>query len=287
MITTAVPEYSIKLVDAQFAGLSESSLLQVQSQTRFLNQIEQQASERGSVCAVDFYTCEGLQGSLFPQLKSVLNVVLSSEKPSIFLDIMQQSGVLKTFPELNLLTQMPQDPIWHPEGNAWVHTMLVVDRAKLLLRELPIQLSSAEESGVLWGVLLHDIGKASTTQSRIVDRRIVSPHHEKEGVAPARKILDQLGVETEVAQVALAIVERHMTPPMLYRELVNGKLDNQSYERALTRLTHRIDPVRLEPLMIAAMADRLGRETSQSDADKIAFAVPMAEKLKVSLGEIM
>jgi putative nucleotidyltransferase with HDIG domain len=163
--------------------------------------------------------------------------------------------------------------------------MMVVDQAASLLRRLQIELSATEQQGLMWGVLLHDIGKSFTTQTRIADRRIISPKHEKEGVAPARLMLEQLGVDADIAEVALAIVERHMAPPALHRELLSGSLNTASYERAVERLGRRIEPVRLEPLMVAAMADRLGRATPGSNEEKIAFALPMAEILKVSVAD--
>jgi len=254
-------------------------------QSQFLAQIAQQALTCGTGLTTNQITFERISRDIIPQLKSTLDTVLAAVKPSIALEQMQNFGIFREFGELDNLAKIPQDPIWHPEGTAWVHTMMVVDYAAMLSRSLPIKLSPDERQGIMWGALLHDIGKSLTTQTRNSDGRIISPKHEEAGVEPARAILELLEIAPEVARVACAIVREHMAPPALFRELCRGQLNPESYARAVSRLAKRIEPVRLEPLLIAAMADRLGRSTPESPHSKIAFSRPMAEILEVSITE--
>lgn len=52
-----------------------------------------------------------------------------SVRPSQTLCALRESGALPRFPELEALVGVPQDPEWHPEGDVWVHTLLVCDAA--------------------------------------------------------------------------------------------------------------------------------------------------------------
>ncbi len=208
----------------------------VVDQSKFLLHIEQLALGGEPRPFVSRFACDGISSALLPQLRSTLEIVLGSAKPSALLDCMQQAGVFRTFEHLEKLAHTPQDLIWHPEGSAWIHSTMVVDQAARLLCQLPIKLSATEQQGVMWGALLHDIGKSLTTYTRADDGRIVSPKHEAAGVELARSMLERLGIDSEIATIALAIVERHMAPSSLYRELDKGALRPDSYRRAVERL---------------------------------------------------
>ena len=78
---------------------------------------------------------------------------------------------------------MPQDPEWHPEGDVFVHTQLVLDRA----RELIDDLSYPRQVTVMLAALAHDFGKPATT--KFIDGRLRSLGHEEAGVPPAESFL--------------------------------------------------------------------------------------------------
>jgi tRNA nucleotidyltransferase (CCA-adding enzyme) len=118
-------------------------------------------------------------------------LLLLSAVPSIGLEWLRRLGVIeKLFPEIQSLIGVPQDPEWHPEGDVFVHTKLVVDRA----RELIDELSYSRQVAVMLGALAHDFGKPGTT--RMMEGRWRSLGHDEAGLAPAEAFLERLNVHT-------------------------------------------------------------------------------------------
>ena len=66
---------------------------------------------------------------IFEEFRKLL---LKAKRPSIGLKAVKQLGVLNYFPELKALIGVPQDPKWHPEGDVWTHTLMVLDEAARL-----------------------------------------------------------------------------------------------------------------------------------------------------------
>jgi tRNA nucleotidyltransferase (CCA-adding enzyme) len=61
--------------------------------------------------------------------------LLSARRPSGGLTLARTTGALAfSFPELAVLADTPQDPEWHPEGDVWLHTLMVVDEAAAVVR---------------------------------------------------------------------------------------------------------------------------------------------------------
>jgi tRNA nucleotidyltransferase (CCA-adding enzyme) len=117
--------------------------------------------------------------------------LLFASKPSAGLNLMMSLGIVEPlFPELDALWSIPQDPEWHPEGDVWTHTLLVLDEARKLIDDLP----RPKQLAVLLGALCHDFGKPATTYN--VDGRIRALGHEEAGVEPTRTFLDRLNVHT-------------------------------------------------------------------------------------------
>ncbi|MBT32437.1 MAG: poly(A) polymerase [Thalassobius sp.] len=84
---------------------------------------------------------------------------------------------------------VPQDAIWHAEGDVFTHTKMVVE-AMLNLPEFQ-ELDEQEKHILFASAMFHDIEKRSTTTTEIIDgkERIVSPKHAKKGEFTARTIL--------------------------------------------------------------------------------------------------
>ena len=110
-------------------------------------------------------------------------LLLKADKPSMGLQFLRDCGWLKHFPELNDLIGCPQNPIWHPEGDVWVHTCMVIDQAAKLRDQLP---NSDWRLAFMFGALLHDVGKPSTTTP---DLRAYG--HDAAGVPIAEEAHDQ------------------------------------------------------------------------------------------------
>ncbi|MEP6742350.1 MAG: hypothetical protein ABJB61_07610, partial [bacterium] len=114
-------------------------------------------------------------------------LLLRSRQPSIGLKWLRNLRVIDQLsPEIKALFDVPQDPEWHPEGDVFIHTGLVIDGARELINDLPY----AKQVTVMLAALAHDFGKPATTE--FVDGRLRSRGHEEAGVAPTESFLDRL-----------------------------------------------------------------------------------------------
>ena len=94
-----------------------------------------------------------------------------------------------TYDWLRQMRDVPQDAIWHAEGDVFIHTQMVVS-ALIKLPEFKV-LSEQDKHILVAAALMHDIEKRSTTTTKIMDgkERIVAPRHAKKGEYTARAIL--------------------------------------------------------------------------------------------------
>ena len=176
-------------------------------------------------------------------------LLLQARRPSIGLTLALDLGVIdRLFPEIKALVNCPQEPEWHPEGDVWVHTLLVVDEARRRIDDL----DKPRQLVVMLGAVLHDVGKPPTTA--FIDGRIRSIDHEQQGVAPATAVLDRLNVHTvggyDVRKHVLGIVAHHLKPGM-FRQSSSPVSDG-----AFRRLAQKVD---LELLARVAKSDCEGR----------------------------
>jgi tRNA nucleotidyltransferase (CCA-adding enzyme) len=185
-------------------------------------------------------------------------LLLRARQPSIGLGWLQALRVLeKLFPEINALIDVPQDPIWHPEGDVFVHTRLVIDRARELIDDLPY----AKQVTVMLAALAHDFGKPPTTE--FLEGRWRSRGHEEGGVPPTESFLDRLNIHTldgyDVRAQVIALVREHLKPGEFYnkREEVG--------DGAFRRLASRCE---IDLLYRVARADSLGRNAAWVPREK-------------------
>ena len=143
-------------------------------------------------------------------------LLMQSELPSVGLTWLRDLGVIeKSFPEISCLISVPQDPVWHPEGDVFVHTQLVIDQA----HELITDLEYPQQVTVMLAALAHDFGKPSTTE--YLEGHWRSRGHEEAGVAPTTSFLDRLNVHSidgyDVRGRVIALVREHLKPGEFYR----------------------------------------------------------------------
>ena len=176
-------------------------------------------------------------------------LLLRAQRPSLGLALGLELGVVdRLFPELRPLVGCPQEHEWHPEGDVWVHTLMVVDEARRRVDDL----GRGPATAVMLGALCHDLGKPATTA--FSEGRIRSMGHEEAGVAPSTAILDRLNVHSldgfDVRAAVLGIVAHHLKPGMF------RKSPTPVGDGAFRRLAQKVD---LELLARVAKADCLGR----------------------------
>ena len=199
----------------------------------------------------------------------VEKLLLRAARPSPGFALARDLGVVeRLWPELAALIGCPQEPEWHPEGDVWTHTLLVVDQARARIDDLP----RPQQLAVMLGAVCHDLGKPATTAR--IDGRIRSLDHEAQGVAPAAALLGRLDVRTldgyDVRGQALGLVAHHLKPGMWRAAPKVG-------DGAFRRLARKVD---LELLARLAKADCLGR-TGRFDCSAMDWFLERARALGV------
>jgi tRNA nucleotidyltransferase (CCA-adding enzyme) len=178
-------------------------------------------------------------------------LLLRAERPSIGFALAREIGVTeRLLPEMHALIGCPQEPEWHPEGDCWTHTLMVIDEARR-----------------------HDLGKPATTA--VIDGRIRSLGHEEAGVEPATRLLDRLNVHSldgfDVRTQVLGMVAHHLKPGAFY------KVRDEISDGAFRRLALKVD---LELLARLARADCNGR-TGNFDCSAMDWFIERARSLGV------
>jgi poly(A) polymerase len=112
--------------------------------------------------------------------------------------LLDESGLLEeVLPEISAMKGVEQPPEFHPEGDVFVHTLL-------LLENLPHPCPPT----LAWGALLHDVGKPATF--RVAPDRIRFDNHVDVGVKIAQEICQRLRFSNHDAAQVLALVDNHM-----------------------------------------------------------------------------
>lgn len=175
-------------------------------------------------------------------------------QPSQALTLLDDWGVIETcYPELWALHGCEQDPEFHPEGDVWVHTLLVLNEAARLGRDFP------KEQRLILGLaaLLHDLGKPSTTRRE--NGRICAHGHEHAGIKPATAWFARHSFGEVVEQAVLDCVGKHMRPMQLVREMDRGTMSPSQQVNALRRLMRDLQRVEWSVFLTLCEADQRGR----------------------------
>ena len=183
---------------------------------------------------------------IFGEIEKAL---LRAPRPSIAFKLLAEWNQLRAIaPELVPLALTQQDPEWHPEGDVWTHTLLVIDVARTMIDDLDLPRALA----VMLGALCHDLGKPGTT--KFEEGRIRSRGHEEAGVDPTRSLLDRWNVHTRdgyaLRDQVVALVRDHLKPGALHQARAEVSAG------AIRRLASRVEA---DLLYRVARADCLGR----------------------------
>ena len=116
-------------------------------------------------------------------------------------ELLEKTGLLQqVLPEIAAMKGVEQPPQYHPEGDVWIHT-------RLMLEGLPPGVAPT----LAWGVLLHDVGKPPTFKpASVTGDRIRFDGHVDIGVRMAEEICRRLRFSNEDTEQILALVKHHM-----------------------------------------------------------------------------
>lgn len=184
---------------------------------------------------------------LYEELRKLL---LKARKPSLGFEFLSCARLLRFFPEIENLQGVPQDPKWHPEGDVWVHTMLVIDEAAALRNR------NNEDLALMVAALCHDFGKPAVSVEH--DGRVRTPRHDVIGARMAREFLERLRAPGRLCDQVEALVKYHLAPALFVAQ--------DTTARGYRRLARNLDKagVNIALLVRVARADHWGRTTDEA-----------------------
>jgi poly(A) polymerase len=156
-------------------------------------------------CKIDPATMAAIQ-KLAPKIHQVscervreeLTKMLTEGQARRAFELLDSTGLLpEVLPEVSAMKGVEQPPQYHPEGDVFVHTLL-------LLEKLPAGVSKT----LAWGALLHDVGKPPTF--RVAPDRIRFDGHVEVGVKMAAEICRRLRFSNDETDRILALIDNHM-----------------------------------------------------------------------------
>jgi poly(A) polymerase len=154
---------------------------------------------------IDPATMEAIQ-KLAPQIRQVscervreeLTKMLTEGRARRAFELLDTTGLLpEVLPEIAAMKGVEQPPQFHPEGDVFVHTLLLLDK-----------LQAGGSKTLAWGALLHDVGKPPTF--RVAPDRIRFDGHVEVGVKMAAEICRRLRFSNYETNRILALVANHM-----------------------------------------------------------------------------
>ncbi len=160
--------------------------------------------------------------------------------PEIFFEVLDKCGALEIlFPHLANLKGIPQTEKYHPEGDAWTHTLLVLKHACKL----------SDSSDVRFSALLHDLGKAITPKD------ILPGHHghEERGVSLIEEFGEKFKLPKRTLDLAIKVCKYHLLAHKVFELRPSTILD------FLNSLDAFRKPEIFKSFLICTKADHFGK----------------------------
>lgn len=204
-------------------------------------------------------------------------MLLRSENPSVGLSLGRDLGIWSILhPDLIALRGIQQDPNWHPEGDAWAHSLMALDVAAQIVRRE--ELEGDDALVILLAALCHDFGKASTTKAS--GGNLISHGHDAAGVEPTQRFLSQLMVASSIQNRVTRLVAEHMFSA--------SHRHGETTDSAVRRLSRRLAPATIQELAWVMEADVRGRdcEPQEGRLEASQELVQRARTLEVAEGSL-
>lgn len=179
-------------------------------------------------------------------------MLLKGRKPSKGIEVLRQANLLRYFPEIEALQGVPQDPEHHPEGDVYIHTLMVIDEAARQRTGTP-----AFDLPLMFGALAHDFGKPEFTQVDEETGRVKAYGHEEGGEAPTRAFLNRMRAPKALISQVATLVSTHLRPQLMAERAKAG-----GYRRLGRKLA--ANDVSFDLLAAVSKADTLGRTTEKA-----------------------
>ncbi|MGH9575137.1 MAG: CCA tRNA nucleotidyltransferase [Candidatus Acidiferrales bacterium] len=144
------------------------------------------------------------------RLRDELTKILTEGAARRGFELLDSTGLLvHLLPEVSRMKGVAQPPQYHPEGDVWIHTLLMLEK-----------LAAGCPSTLAWGVLLHDVGKPPTfAPPEITGDRIRFNEHAEVGTRMAEAICRRFRFSNEETDQIAALVANHMK----FKDVLNMK----------------------------------------------------------------
>jgi putative nucleotidyltransferase with HDIG domain len=163
------------------------------------------------------------------RVRDELTKMLTEGRARKAFELLEETGLLaEVLPEVARMRGLEQPPQFHPEGDVWTHTLLLLD-----------QLEAGCPLTLAWGALLHDVGKPPTFRRA---ERIRFDGHVEVGVAITAEICRRFRFSNEETRQIVALVENHMRfmdAPRMKASTLKRFFRLESFEQHLA--LHRMD----------------------------------------------
>ena len=134
--------------------------------------------------------------------QELTRLLMESPRPSVGIRLLDRSGLLQEIlPEISALKGVEQPPQFHPEGDVFEHTMIMLDEVK------------ERTPALLYAVLFHDVGKPPTfrrTTTPEGTERIRFDGHDRVGAEMTESIMQRLRFSNEMIETVSHCVRNHM-----------------------------------------------------------------------------
>lgn len=169
---------------------------------------------------------------------------LKSDKPSVFFEVLKKANILDVhFKEIYDLIGQTQPVEYHPEGDSYNHTMIVVDKSAVLTDNVEIRFSA----------LVHDLGKGITPKEML-------PHHyghDKNGIKLVEKLRNRLKIPNSWIKCGKVSAKEHMLGGIFNKMTPKKQVD------FITRVNKSL--LGLDGLKIVVICDRWRNEDMPTD----------------------
>lgn len=183
-----------------------------------------------------------------------LSKALNTKKPSVFFEVLRKANCLTVhFKEVEDLIDVEQPKNFHPEGDAYIHTMLVLDMAA----EMTEEFEQSRKLEIRFSALVHDLGKGLTPKEEY-------PHHyghEDNGVELVEKLGNNIGAPNNWIKCGKIACKEHMRGGIFHKMKSAKKVD----------FIERVDKtlLGLDGMQIIVVSDKTsgGRPQSKEDVN--------------------
>ncbi len=227
-----VANKKIRAVSKHFMDDPVRALRAARQSAQFNFEITEETLTAMNLCAFELKDEPGER--IFAELKNALK----TDKPSIFFRSLERAGILEiTFPEIANLRGKTQPVEFHPEGDAYEHTLQILDEVSKINPKPEIRFAA----------LAHDFGKGKTPLEML-------PHHyqhEMRGLDVLQEMAQRINLPADWKKIASFVISEHMRAAVMTRpgkivdflvRLHNSKISADDFNDIINLDNHGLPP---------------------------------------------